>query len=187
MRERETPLDLAEEAGRPHISMIAWMSSVVVSFALGAFVSHFIFSGEPISQFSFQDLFTSPFWSTAAIGLGCFVLGVGFACVPFIGYRADADRELNTEYRPTRDKADALRERADRLRDRADDLRIRAAERDESSPAPSYAEQDQEPPDIAAVISEMSAAIKANLKEAGSARAAHADIGQPFRSRPLHE
>lgn len=186
MRERETPSDLPEESGGRRTSIIVWMLVVAVSFALGAFVTHFALLREPISQFSFQDFFMSPFWSTASIALVCFVLGIGFAYVPFSWYREDANRALRTEYRDLRDKTDALRERADSLRERPDALRApqlaRAAKPVESAPEPEYADEDEGPQDIAAVISEMSAAIKANLKESGPARPAEVDLKQALRS-----
>ena len=47
--------------------------------------------------------------------------------------------------------------------------------------------EDEEPPDIAAVISEMSAAIKANLSEAGSARPAGAGTRPSPLTKPFDE
>jgi hypothetical protein len=96
---------------------------------------------------------------------------------------------LRDEYRDLRSKADALRDAEDTWRERAADLRrtplpARAARADE--PEPPYAE-DEEPPDIAAVISEMSAAIKANLGEAGSARPAGAGTRPSPLAKPFDE
>jgi hypothetical protein len=186
MRERETSSDPGDESGRRRISIIAWISAVAVSFALGAFVTHFALLQEPISQFSFQAFFASPFWSTASIGLVCFVLGIGFAYLPFSWYRDDANRGLRTEYRDLRDKTDALRNRAETLRERTEPPRppqfARAAKPVESAPEAEYAEPDEGPQDIAAVISEMSAAIKANLRESGPARPADVDLRQAMRS-----
>ena len=113
MRERETPSDPGEESGRRRISIVAWISAVAVSFALGALVTHFAMLREPISQYSFQAFFASPFWSTASIALVCFVSGIGYAYIPFSWYRDDATRTLRTEYRDLREKTDALRDRAD--------------------------------------------------------------------------
>jgi hypothetical protein len=187
MRERETTSDAAEESGRRRISIIAWMAAVVVSFALGAFVTHFALLKEPIAQFSLQAFLASPLWSTASIALVCFVLGLGFAYVPFAWYRDDANRFLKTEYRDLRNKTDALRERADAPRDRTDALRppqpARAAKPIESAPEAAYAEEDEGPQDIASVISEMSAAIKANLKEAGPVRPVEVDLRQALRPK----
>jgi hypothetical protein len=157
---------------------MAWVSTVAMSFALGSFVTHFALLGEPISQFSFQDFFMSPFWSIASTALVCFVLGIGFAYVPFTWYREDANRALRTEYRDLRSKADALRER-DAVRASQP---LPPAKPDESPRAPEHAGQDEGPQDIAAVISEMSAAIKANLREAGAARPADVDLRQALRS-----
>ncbi len=186
MRERETPADPSEGSGRRRTSIIVWVLAVAVSFALGAFVTHFALLQEPISQFSFQDFFMSPFWSTASIALVCFVLGIGFAYVPFSWYREDANRDLRTEYRDLRDKTEALRDRAEALRERVDAQRApqlaRAAKPAESAPEAEYADQDEGPQDIAAVISEMSAAIKANLRETGPARPAEVDLRQALRS-----
>jgi len=186
MRERETPSDPGEESGRHRTSIVAWVLVVAVSFALGAFVTHFALLREPISQFSFQAFFMSPFWSTASVALVCFVLGIGFAYVPFSWYREDANRGLRTEYRDLRDKTEALRDREDSLRDRPEALRApplaRATKPAESAPEPEYAESDEGPQDIAAVISEMSAAIKANLRDAGPARQAEVDLRKVLRS-----
>jgi hypothetical protein len=52
----------------------------------------------------------------------------------------------------------------------------------ESAPEAEYVESEQGPQDIASVISEMSAAIKANLKDAGPARPADVDLRQAMRS-----
>lgn len=186
MRERETSSDPGDASGRRRISIIAWTFAVAVSFALGAFVTHFALLQDPISQFSFQAFFASPFWATASIGLVCFVLGAGFAYLPFSWYREDANRALRSEYRDLRDKTDALRDRADSLRERVEPARApqaaRAAKPVETAPEAEYAESDEGPQDIAAVISEMSAAIKANLKDAGPARAADVDLRQALRS-----
>ena len=191
MRERETPSDPAEGSGRRRISIMAWVSAVAVSFALGALVTHFALLQEPISQYSFQAFFASPFWSTASIALVCFVSGIGYAYIPFSWYRDDANRTLRTEYRDLREKADALRQSVDAPRDRADALRppspARPAKPVESSPEPEYAEQDEGPPDIAAVISEMSAAIKANLRDTGSTGRMDVDLKQALRSKPSDE
>ena len=187
MRERETPSDPGEESGRRRISIIAWISAVAVSFALGAFVTHFAMLREPISQYSFQAFFASPFWSTASIALVCFVSGLGYAYLPFSWYRDDANRTLKTEYRDLRDKTDALQNRADSLRERAEAPRApqfaRTAKQVESAPEPEYIESDEGPPDIASVISEMSAAIKANLKDTGPARPAEVDLKQALRPK----
>jgi len=157
-----------------------------MSFALGALVTHFAMLKEPISQYSFQAFFASPFWSTASIALVCFVSGIGYAYIPFSWYRDDATRTLRTEYRDLREKTDALRDRADSLHERADAPRApqfaRAAKPVESSPEPEYVESDEAPQDIAAVISEMSAAIKANLRDASPARPAEVDLRQALRS-----
>lgn len=186
MRERETQSDPGGESGRHRISIIAWISAVAVSFALGAFVTHFAMLREPISQYSFQAFFASPFWSTASIALVCFVSGLGYAYLPFSWYRDDASRTLKTEYRDLREKTDALRDRADSLHERAEAPRApqlaRAAKPVESAPEAEYAESDEGPPDIASVISEMSAAIKANLRDAGPARPADVDLRQAMRS-----
>ena len=186
MRERETASDLPEESGGRRLSIIKWMLVVAVSFALGAFVTHFALLREPISQFSFQAFFMSSFWSTASVALVCFVLGIGFAYVPFSWYQEDTNRALRTDYRDLRDKTEALRDRTDTLRERPDALRApqlaRAAKPVESAPEPEYADEDEGPQDIAAVISEMSAAIKANLKEAGPVRPAEVDLRQALRS-----
>jgi hypothetical protein len=186
MRERETSSDPGDDSSRRRVSIIAWISAVVVSFALGAFVTHFALLQEPISQFSFQAFFMSPFWSTTSIALVCFVLGIGFAYLPFSWYREDANRALRSEYRDLRDKTDELRDRAETLRERPDAPRApqfaRAAKPVESSPEPAYVESDEGPQDIAAVISEMSAAIKANLRDAGPARPADVDLRQALRS-----
>jgi len=172
-------LDPVQGSSRRHISIMAWVSTVAMSFALGSFVTHFALLGGPISQFSFQDFFMSPFWSIASTALVCFVLGIGFAYVPFSWYREDASRALRTEYRDLRSKADALHERADTVRASQP---LRSAKPDESTRAPERAGEDEGPQDIAAVISEMSAAIKANLREAGAARPADVDLRQALRS-----
>jgi hypothetical protein len=186
MRKRELPSDPAQEAGRRHISIVTWVSAVALSFALGSFVTHFALLQEPISQFSFQAFFMSPFWSIASTALVCFVLGIGFAYVPFSWYREDANRALRTQYRDLRSKADALRDRAKEFRERTEAPRApqsaRAAKPVESSPEPEYAESDEGPQDIAAVISEMSAAIKANLRDTGPARPVDVDLRQALRS-----
>ena len=191
MRERETPSDPGDDSGRRRISVIAWVSAVAVSFALGALVTHFALLREPIAQYSFQAFFASPFWSMASIGLVCFVSGLGYAYLPFSWYRDDASRTLKTEYRDLREKADALRQSVDAPRDRADAFRppspARPAKPVESSPEPEYAEQDEGPPDIASVISEMSAAIKANLRDTGSAGRMDVDLKQALRSKPQDE
>jgi hypothetical protein len=77
---------------------------------------------------------------------------------------------LRAEYRALRDKADALREKSEAMRDRMETLRARESARaaQPEEPEPPYAVQSEAPQDIASVISEMSAAIKANLHEAGS-------------------
>jgi hypothetical protein len=187
MRERETPSDPAEESGRRRISIIAWTLTVAVSFALGAFVTHFALLQEPISQFSFQAFFASPFWSIASIGLVCFVSGLGYAYLPFSWYREDANRALRSEYRDLRDKTNALQNRADSSRERTEAPRApqfaRAAKPVESAPEPEYVESDEGPPDIASVISEMSAAIKANLRDSGPARPAEVDLKQALRPK----
>lgn len=190
MRERETASDPAEESGRRRVSIIVWMLAVVASFALGGVVTHFALLREPIAQFSLQAFLSGPFWTTASIALVCFVLGIGFAYLPFSWYRDDANRTLRDEYRDLRSKADALRDAEDTWRERAADLRraplpARAARADE--PEPPYAMEDEEPPDIAAVISEMSAAIKANLSEAGSARPAGAGTRPSPLTKPFDE
>jgi hypothetical protein len=186
MRERETSSDPGSESGRRRISIIVWISAVTASFALGASVTHFALLREPITQFSLQAFFASPFWATASIGLVSFVLGIGFAYLPFSWYREDANRALRTEYRDLRDKTDALRDRAVALRERTEAPRApqfaRAAKPVETAPEAEYAESDEGPPDIASVISEMSAAIKANLKDAGPARPAEFDLKQALRS-----
>jgi hypothetical protein len=179
MRDRGTFLDPARGSGRRHISIMAWVSTIAMSFALGSFVTHFALLGGPISQFSLQVFFTSPFWSIASTALVCFVLGIGFAYVPFSWYREDANRALRTEYRDLRSKADALHERADAMRASQP---VRPAKPDESTHAPEHAGADEGPQDIAAVISEMSAAIKANLREAGAARPTDVDLRQALRS-----
>jgi len=179
MRKREIPPDPAQEPGRRHISIMAWVLAVALSFALGSFVTHFALLAEPISQFSFQAFLTSPFWSIASTALVCFVLGIGFAYVPFSWYREDANRALRTEYRDLRSKADSLRERADAVRPSQPLL---PTKRDESPHEPEHAGEDEGPQDIAAVISEMSAAIKANLREAGAARPVDVDLKQALRS-----
>ena len=176
MRERETPSDPGEESGRRRISIIAWVSAVAVSFALGALVTHFAMLREPISQYSFQAFFASPFWSTASIALVCFVSGIGYAYIPFSWYRDDATRTLRTEYRDLREKADALRDRADGCATRQSGCAARTTVRSRrQSPSSrrrslSTPSHDEAPQDIAAVISEMSAAIKANLRDTGPAR-----------------
>ena len=186
MRERETASDPAEESGRRRVSIIAWVLGVVASFALGAVVTHFALLKEPIAQFSLQAFLTGPFWTTASIALVGFVLGIGFAYVPFSWYRADASRALRNEYRDLRSKADALRDAEDTWDMRRAPQPARAARTDEPSPEPPYAE-DEEPPDIAAVISEMSAAIKANLGETGPARPAGASLRPSPLSKPYDE
>ena len=178
MRKREIPPDPAQEPGRRHISIMAWVLAVALSFALGSFVTHFALLAEPISQFSFQAFLMSPFWSIASTALVCFVLGIGFAYVPFSWYREDANRALRTEYRDLRSKAGALRERASAERLSHPAL---PAKRDET-PEPEEAGQNEGPQDIAAVISEMSAAIKANLREAGAPRPVDVDLKQALRS-----
>jgi len=191
MPEREKSSDPGDESGRRRSSIVAWVMVVVMSFALGALVTHFAMLKEPISQYSFQAFFASPFWSTASIALVCFVSGIGYAYIPFAWYRDDANRTLRTEYRDLREKADALRQSVDAPRDRADALRppppARPAKPVESSPEPEYAEQDEGPPDIAAVISEMSAAIKANLRDTGSTGRMDVDLKQALRSKPSDE
>jgi hypothetical protein len=187
MRERETASEPAEESGRRRTSIAAWMMGIVASFALGAVVTHFALFREPISQFSLQAFLASPFWSTASVGLVCFVVGAGFAYLPFSWYREDTNRTLKTEYRDLRDKTEALRNRTESLRDRMDappraPLPARPAKPIESAPEPEYAEGGDGPQDIAAVISEMSAAIKANLRETGPARPAEVDLRQAMRS-----
>jgi hypothetical protein len=186
MRERQTPSDSGEESGRRRTSIAAWVAAIVVSFALGAVVTHFALLQEPISQFSLQAFLAGPFWSMASIGLVCFVSGLGYAYLPFSWYRDDANRTLKTEYRDLRDKTDALQNRADSLRERAEAPRApqfaRAAKPVESAPEPEYVESDEGPPDIASVISEMSAAIKANLRDTGPARPAEVDLKQALRS-----
>ena len=177
MRNREVPSDPAQKAGRRHISVMAWVSAVALSFALGSFVTHFALFGEPISQISFQAFFASPFWAIASTALVCFVLGIGFAYVPFSWYREDANRALKTQYRDLRSKAVGLRERADVVRP----SQPLPTKRDET-PEPEQAGQDEGPQDIAAVISEMSAAIKANLREAGAPRPVDVDLKQALRS-----
>lgn len=186
MREPETSSYPGEGSGGRRISIVAWVLAVAVSFALGALVTHFASLQEPLSQFSFRAFFASPFWSTASVGLVCFVLGIGFAYLPFSWYREDANRALKTEYRDLRDKTDALRNRAETVRERAEPPRApqfaRAAKPVESAPEAEYVESEQGPQDIASVISEMSAAIKANLKDAGPARPADVDLRQAMRS-----
>ena len=186
MRERETPSGPTEESGRRRTSIAAWIAGIVASFALGAVVTHFALFKEPISQFSLQAFLMSPFWSTASVGLVCFILGAGFAYLPFSWYREDTNRTLKTEYRDLRDKTDALRNRAESLRDRVEAPRAsqsaRAAKPVETAPEAEYADGGEGPQDIAAVISEMSAAIKANLREAGPARPADVDLRQAMRS-----
>ena len=185
MRERETASDPAEESGRPRVSIIAWVLGVVASFALGAVATHFALLQEPLAQFSLQAFLTGPFWTTASIALVGFVLGIGFAYVPFSWYRADANRALRDEYRDLRSKADALRDAEDTWDMRRATQPARATRTDES-PEPPYVE-DEEPPDIAAVISEMSAAIKANLNEPGSARTAGATMRPSPLTKPYDE
>ena len=73
MPEREKSSDPGDESGRRRSSIVAWVMVVVMSFALGALVTHFAMLKEPISQYSFQAFFASPFWSTASIALVCFV------------------------------------------------------------------------------------------------------------------
>lgn len=196
MRERETPSDSTEESGRRRISIAAWILAVVVSFALGGVVTHLALLQQPISQFSFQTFLAGPFWSTASIALACFVLGIGFTYVPFSWFRDDANRTLRTEYSDLRDKAVALRQKADApQRDRAEMSRPREPARPAKpveAPEPEYAEGDDGPPDIAAVLSEMSSAIKANLRDAGPsrpapARPAGADSGPLLRAKPPGE
>ena len=187
MREREATPDLAEDSGRRRTSIAAWMAAIVVSFALGGIATHFALLGGPIAQFSLQAFLAGPFWATASIGLVCFVLGAGFAYLPFSWYREDTNRTLRTEYRDLRDKTEALRTRTESLRDRMDappraPLPARPAKPIESAPEPEYAEGGDGPQDIAAVISEMSAAIKANLRETGPARPAEVDLRQAMRS-----
>ena len=99
MREPETASDPAEESGRRRVSVIVWMLAVVASFALGAAVTHLALLKEPIAQFSLQAFLAGPFWTTASLALVCFVLGLGFAYVPFVWYRDDATRGLRTEFR----------------------------------------------------------------------------------------
>lgn len=186
MREPETSSDPGDESSRRRISIVAWTLALAASFALGAFVTHFALLKEPISQFSFQSFFASPFWATTSVGLVCFVLGIGFAYIPFSWYREDANRALRSEYRDLRDKTDALRNRVDAARERAEPPRApqfaRAAKPVESAPEPEYVESDEGPQDIASVISEMSAAIKANLRDTGPARPAEVDLRQAMRS-----
>jgi hypothetical protein len=166
MAERETDSDDLKRRG----SVIDWMLAIAVSFALGALVTNFALLEEPISQISLQAFFMSPYWATASIALAGFILGLGFAFVPFSWYRQDANRALRAEYRALRDKADALREKSEAMRDRMETLRAREPARaaQPEEPEPPYAVQSEGPQDIASVISEMSAAIKANLHEAGS-------------------
>lgn len=191
MRERETPSDRAEEAGHRRIPVIGWILTVVASFALGAVATHFALIQEPVSQISFQAFFMGPFWATASIALVCFVLGLGFAYLPFSWYRADANRALRTEYQDLRQKTDELRERADTRRGRADAVRARppgrAVEPDEASQEPQADGDGEGPQDIAAVISEMSAAIKANLGDAGASRPVDVDLRLALRSKPGEE
>ena len=187
MREREAASDVTEESGRRRTSIVAWVATIVVSFALGAVVTHFALLKEPISQFSLQAFLAGPFWATASIGLVCFVSGLGYAYLPFSWYRDDANRTLKSEYRDLREKTEALRNRAEPLGDRMDAPRTppqlaRAAKPVETAPEPEYVESDEGPPDIASVMSEMSAAIKANLREAGPARPADVDLRQAMRS-----
>ena len=180
MPEQKTRSGADEEPGRRRSSVIDWVLAVAVSFALGALVTNFALLGEPISRISLQAFFTSPFWATASIGLVGFVLGLGFAFVPFTWYRQDANHVLRTEYRALRDKADALRDKSEAMRDRAEMLRAREPARgaQPEEPEPPYAVQSEGPQDIASVISEMSAAIKANLRETGAKPQAEAD-GKP--------
>jgi hypothetical protein len=191
MREREALPEPAEESGRRRSSIAAWIAAVVASFALGAVVTHFALLKEPISQFSLQAFLAGPFWSTASIGLVCFVSGLGYAYLPFSWYRDDASRTLKAEYRDLREKTEALRNRAESFRERADTPRTpqfaRPAKPVESAPEPEYVESDEGPPDIASVISEMSAAIKANLRETGPARQADVDLRQAMRSKTSGE
>ena len=184
MRDRETASDPAEESGRRRVSIIVWMLAVAASFALGGVVTHFALLREPIAQFSLQAFLSGPFWTTASIALVCFVLGIGFAYLPFSWYRDDANRTLREEYRDLRSKADALRDAEDTWDMRRAPQPARGARADE--PEPPYAE-DEEPPDIAAVISEMSAAIKANLSEPGSARPAGASLRPSPLTKPFDE
>ena len=179
MRKRERPSEPAQEPGRRHISVLAWVSAVALSFVLGSFVTHFAAFGEPIAQISFQAFFASPFWSVASTALVCFVLGIGFAYVPFSWYREDANRALKAEYRDLRSKAVSLRERVDTVRASQPPL---PTKREEASREPEQTEGDEGPQDIAAVISEMSAAIKANLREAGAPRPVDVDLKQALRS-----
>jgi len=185
MREGEAASEPTEESGRRRTSIAAWVATIVVSFALGAVVTHLALLKEPISQFSLQAFLAGPFWSTAAIGLVCFVSGLGYAYLPFSWYRDDANRTLKAEYCDLREKTEALRNRAEPLRDRMDAPRApqstRAAKPVETAPEPEYVESDEGPPDIASVISEMSAAIKANLRETGP-RPAEVDLRQAMRS-----
>lgn len=186
MRERETASDPAEESGRRRVSIMVWMLAVVASFALGAVVTHFALLKEPLAEFSLQTFLTGPFWTTASIALVGFVLGIGFAYVPFSWYRADANRALRDEYRDLRSKAEALRDAEDAWDMRRTPQPSRTARTDEPQPEPPYAE-DEEPPDIAAVISEMSAAIKANLSETGSARPTGASLRPSPLTKPYDE
>ena len=186
MRDREIPSEPAPESGRRHISIMAWVSAVAVSFALGSLVTHFALLQGPISQFSLQVFFASPFWSIASTALVCFVLGIGFAYLPFSWYREDANRTLRTELRDLRAKAEALRGRADPVRAAQPQ---RPAKTNEPPPAAEDAEEDEAPRDIAAVLSEMSAAIKANLRDTGAPppRPADVDLRQPLRSVAARE
>ena len=190
MRERETQPDRTEEPSHRRVSVIGWASAVVASFALGAVATHFALIQEPISQISLQQFFSGPFWATASVALVCFVLGLGFAYLPFSWYRADANRALKTEYDDLRQKTDDLRERADTRRGRPDAHRARpgrAVEPDEASAEPLPEEGGEGPQDIAAVISEMSAAIKANLGDAGATRPLDVDLRLALRSKPGEE
>ena len=166
MRERETASEPTEESGRRRTSIAAWTAAIVASFALGGVVTHFALLEGPISQFSLQAFLAGPFWSIASIGLVCFVSGLGYAYLPFSWYRDDASRTLRTEYRDLREKTEALRNRPDSLREKVDMPRApqfasRTAKPVVSAPEAEYADESEGPQDIAAVISEMSAAIKA--------------------------
>jgi len=177
MRNQETSSDLAAGSGRRGISIVIWMLTVVMSFASGVFVTLFALLREPVSQFSFQEFFRGPLWSAASIALVCFVLGIGFGYLSFRWHRENANRVSRNEYRTLRDRGETLRASQP----------ARATEPDESSPEPPYAVQREAPQDIAAVISEMSDAIRANLREAGSTRRAKGNIGRSPRPKPSDE
>src|SRR5215510_12291705 len=151
MRERATPSELTDQSGRRRTSIIIWMLTVVMSFTSGVFVT-LLLQG-PLPQYSFQEFFNTPSLSIASIALGCFVLGFCFAYLFFRSRRKDANRMPSSEHR-TRDKAETPRTSQPGS----------ATQPDESSPEPPpYAVQRESTQDIAAVISEMSDAIRANL------------------------